>query len=276
MPNTIIFGAVPTYAALIAAYAENGAALDALPEGASIYVVDMQCYVRRSDSGNYWLPDQMPTGPKFTGSNAHWIGPANQTSISSSAQHLRKWIKPIYYRMPAGKPGTISRISIYQTTAGTAGAGTDSCALKLYAANPDGSPIVGKAPLFVWDWNAAGSGGAGTLSLVDAGANSTRIHADLPGGAVEVPGHYWLAFSHDLATAITAGTLSTNSGLMDVHPGELSGSDLANTMQIARASHYTLDDSATAWSIGYAPVWGSWEYGLGGAAAICPHIKVTG
>lgn len=273
--QSINFGPVPTYAALIAAYPENGAALDALPDGASFYVEDMMCAVRRSSNGNYWVPDQLPTGPRFTGSNAHWIGPANSQGITSSAQHLRKWIKPIYYRMPAGRPGSISRISIYQTTNGTAGAGTDACALKLYAANPDGSPIVGQAPLFVWDWNAAGSGGAGTLSLVSAGANSTRIHADLPGGAVEVPGHFWLAFSHDLATAITAGCVQQSTLLWEAGPAELSGSDISNVMAVNRSTHYTLDDTATAWSIGYAPVWGSWEYGLGGAAAVMPHLKVT-
>lgn len=273
--QSITLAPVPTYAALLAAYPENGAALDALPEGTSIYVVDMECYVRRSDSGNYWLPGYMPIGPKFTGSNAHWIGPANSTALTSSANHLRKWIKPVYYRMDGGRPATISRISIYQNTAGTAGAGTDACALKLYAANPDGSPIIGQAPLYVWDWNAAGSGGAGTLSLVSAGANATRLHADLPGGAVEVPGHFWLAFSHDLATAISAGCMSATSHLFEGGPAELNGTDVSNVLTVNRSTHYTFDDSATGWSIGYAPVWGSWEYGLGGAAAIAPHLKVT-
>lgn len=274
--QNIAFASVPTYAALIAAYPEKGAALAALPAGAAFYVENMTTMVRRSADGKYWVPDRMPTGPKFTGSNAHWIGPANSSVISSSAQHLRKWIKPVYYRMPGGSPGTISRISIYQTTAGTAGVGTDACALKLYAANPDGSPVVGQAPLFVWDWNAGGTGGAGTLSLVSAGANSTRLHADLPGGAVSVPGHFWLAFSHDLATAITAGGMSTTASLWDTGAAELSGTDISNNLSPARATHYTLDDTATAWSIGYAPVWGSWEYGLAGAHAIAPHLKVTG
>lgn len=273
--NSINFGPVPTYAALIAAYPENGAALDALPDGASFYVEDMMCAVRRSSNGNYWVPDRTIVGPRFTGANAHWIGPADNSTLTTSAQHLRKWIKPIYYRSPGFRPATISRISIYQATAGTAGAGTDSCALKLYAANPDGSPIVGQAPLFVWDWNAAGSGGAGTLSLVSAGANATRLHADLPGGAVEVPAHFWLAFSHDLATAITAGTLGAATSSLEFSPADLSGSDLSNNNNINRSTHYTIDDSATAWSIGYAPVWGSWEYGLAGAAAIAPHLKVT-
>ncbi len=87
----IVFAPVPTYAALIAAYPENGAALDALPDGASFYVEDMMCAVRRSSNGNYWVPDRMPVGPAFTGSNAHWIGPANSLGVTSSAQHLRKW-----------------------------------------------------------------------------------------------------------------------------------------------------------------------------------------
>lgn len=274
MPNEITFGSVPTYAALIAVYPEKGAALSALPSGAQFYVEDMACNVRRSSTGKYWVPDRTTQSPFFTGSNAHWTGPANSTALTSSANHLRKWIKPVYYRMPGGKQATISRISIYQTTNGTVGVGTDSCALKLYAANPDGSPIVGQAPLFVWDWNAAGSGGAGTMTLASAGANSTRIHADLPGGAVEVPPHFWLAFSHDLATAPTLGCLSASSHLFDGGATELSGTDLTNVLTINRLTHYAFDDSATAWSIGYAPVWGSWEYGSSGVVG--PHLKVTG
>lgn len=273
--STLIeYGVVPTYAALLAAYPEKGAALAALPAGTQVYVENMGLTVRRSYTGKYWVPDRTTQSPFFTGSNAHWTGPANTTALTSSANHLRKWIKAHYYRMPGGRPGTISRISIYQTTNGTAGVGTDSCSLKLYAANPDGSPIVGQAPLFVWDWNAAGSGGAGVLSLVSAGANATRIHADLPGGAVEVPAHFWLAFSHDLATAITAGCTSQTSHLFDGGPADLNGTDVANVLTVNRLTHYAFDDSATAWSIGYAPVWGSWEYGNG--AAIAPHLKVTG
>lgn len=266
----------PTYAALIAAYPEQGAALLALPAGTSVYVENMACSVRRSSDGKYWIPERLAMSPVFTGANAHWTGPASESVLTSSAQHLRKWIKPIFYRMPGGRQATISRISLYQATNGTVGAGTDSCALKLYAAAPDGSPVVGKAPLYVWDWNAAGSGGAGTLSLASAGANSTRIHADLPGGAVSVPPQFWLAFSHDLATAPSMGTMSASGLLFEAGPADLSGTDLANSLSINRSTHYTLDDSATGWAIGYAPVWGSWEYGLGGAAAIAPHLKVTG
>lgn len=274
--QTLNFGSIPTYATLIAAYPAKGAALAALPAGAQFYVEDMACSVRRSSDGKFWVPDRMAISPFFTGSNAHWTGPAGLTALTSSAAHLRKWIKPIFYRMPGGKQATISRISLYQTTNGTAGVGTDSCALKLYEAKPDGSPVVGQAPLYTWDWNAAGSGGAGVLTLASAGANATRIHADLPGGAVSVPPQFWLAFSHDLATAPTMGCMSQTSMLFEAGPAELNGSDLANVMTINRATHYALDDSATGWSIGYAPVWGSWEYGLGGAAAIAPHLKVTG
>jgi hypothetical protein len=274
--HTLFLADAPTYAALIAAYPENGAALAALPAGTRVYVEDMSCEVRRSANGKFWVPDRMPIGPVFTGSNAKWIGPANTTAISSSAGHARKHIKPAYYRMPAGKPATISRISLYQATNGTVGVGTDACALKLYAANPDGSPILSQAPLYVWDWNSGGTGGAGTLSLAGAGANGTRIHADLPGGAVSVPGHFWLAFSHDLATAPTLSTISTTTTFNEAAAGELSGSDLANTLSPNRAGHYAYDDSATGWAIGYAPVWGSWEYGSGGGAAIVAHLKVTG
>jgi len=274
--STLYLADAPTYASHIAAYPENGAAILALPAGTRRYIENMGQEVRRGANGKYWIPERLIGGPAPTGSNAHWYGPARINTLTTSAQHLRKWIKPVYYIMPGGVSRQISRISIYQNTNGTVGAGTDSCALKLYAANPDGSPIVGQAPLFVWDWNAAGSGGAGTLTLANAGANTTRIHADLPGGAVYVPPHFWLAFSHDLATAPTLGTLSTSSASdFNFAPAELSGTDLSNNNNINKASHYTLDDSATAWSIGYAPVWGAWEYGLAGAAAVAVHLKVA-
>lgn len=274
--KTIYLADAPTYASHIAAYPENGAAILALPAGTRRYIEDMGCEVRRSANGKFWIADHAPTGPVFTGAAAHWIGPANINTITSSAQHLRKWIKPVYYRMPAGLPGKISRISLYQATNGTVGAGTDSCAMKFYYAQPNGAPLVGSPPFNVSNWNAAGSGGAGVLTLANAGANATRIHADLPGGELDVPGHFWVAFSHDLATAPSLGTMSAVSLMFDSAPAELSGTDLSNNLSLNRATHYTFDDSATGWTIGYAPVWGAWEYGLGGAAAVAPHFKVTG
>lgn len=275
MATTLYLADAPTYAALIAAYPEKGAALLALPSGTRCYVEDMGCEVRRSSGGKFWIPGKQITGPTFLGSGAHWVGPANTNTLSSSAAQGRKTIRPVYFRMPGFRAGTIARISIYQATAGTAGAGTDSCALRLYAAAPDGSPIENQAPLYVWDWNAAGSGGAGTLSLVSAGANATRLHADLPGGAVEVPAHFWLGFIHDLASAPALSTISAVAMWSDAAPSELSGTDTPNTLNLTKSPGYSWTE-ATAWSIGNTAVWpASTDYVAGGAASVVPHLKVT-
>lgn len=266
----------PTYAAHLAAYPEYGAAILALPAGTRRYIEDMGCEIRRSASGKVWIPDLAPTSPRYTGANAHWIGPANMVGLSNSASQTRKMYRPTYYRMPGFRPATISRISLYQNAAGAFTSGSDSCVLRLYAANPDGSPIVGAAPLFVWNFNAAGSGGAGVLSLVSAGANATRIHADLAGGAKEVPPHFWLAFAHDLdTTAPNLGTTTPSSSLMESGPAELSGSDLANSLNINRSQGYTWTE-ATAWTIGDMAVWPAAEYVVAGQSCVAPHLKVTG
>lgn len=272
--TSIYLADAPTYAALLAAYPERGAALLALPAGTRCYVEDMQCEVRRSASGAYWVPDRMPMGRIPKGSAAHWIGPAGVFTIAATAgAHIRKSFRAAYYRMPGLRPATVSRISLYQTTAGAAAAGTDSCQIRLYAAAPDGSPIEGAAPLRVWDWNAAGSGGAGTLSLAGAGANASRIHADVPGGAVEVPAHFWLGFVHDLATAPDIGGISNTALTHEDGYAALNGSDVASVLNVSRSSGYEWTQ-AGAWTIGDAQVWPAGTGVLAGNI-IVPHLKLV-
>lgn len=275
MAASLYLADVATYAALIAAYPENGAAISALPAGTRVYVEDMQMEVARSPSGKWWIPERQPIHPVFTGSNAHWVGPANCTGITSSTGHSRKMFNPVYYRMPGFRPATVSRISLYQTAAGTHSVGSDSCAIRIYAANPDGSPIVGNAALFVWDWNAAGSGGAGVLTLENAGANATRIHSDIPGGAVQVPAHFWLGFVHDLDTLTPNLSAVSSTGVpFDGYPAALNGTDVGNALSPNRSTGYTWTQG-TAWAIGYNPVWPAAEYITAGNAAFIPHLKVT-
>lgn len=275
----ITFGAAPTYAVLRAAYPANGAALAALPAGTRVGVEDMMMDVVRSSSGKYWVPVSAPVAsPKFTGSNGHWITAAGLTALSTSGGQSRKIHRATYWRMPACRPATVSRLSLYQNTAGAfSGAGSDSFVVRVYEANPDGSPIVGAAPLFVWDFNAAGSGGAAAMSLVSAGANATRLHANLPGGSKELPGHFWLTFGHDLdTTSPVLQTTSTTSGLHETFPAELSGSDVSNTgpSSLPRSTGYTWTE-AQAWTIGDAPVWPSAEYVTAGSSCVVPHLKIA-
>jgi hypothetical protein len=275
--QSINFAAVPTYAALRTAYPANGAAIAALPAGTRFYVEDMMMDVVRDSAGKYWVPVSAPVhAPKFTGSNAHWISCVTG-ALSTSAGQTRKVHRASFWRMPAGRPATISRISLYQATNGTITSGTDSFVLRLYEANPDGSPIVGAAPLFVWDFNAAGSGGAAAMSLAGAGANATRVHANLPGGNKLVPGHFWLSFGHDFdTTAPSLQTVSTTGTLHEMGPADLSGTDLANTSptSLARSAGYTWTE-AQAWAIGDAQVWPSAEYVTAGNSIVVPHLKIV-
>lgn len=271
--TTIYLADVPTYAALLAAYPEKGPALAALPAGTRIYVEDMGCEVRRGPGGKWWVPERVPPGPRFTGTNAQWIAPAGIVGISTVTQS-RKRIRLAYFKMPGFRPTTISRISLYQNTAGTVGAGTDSFALRFYPANPDGSPIIGAAPFLVQDWNAAGGGGAGVLSLANAGNNALRIHSDLPGGPADVPAHFWCGFICDLATAPNMGSTQSITFLTDYGPTELSGSDPTATLGIPRASGYQWDDP-NEWAIGAAPVWPASGIEYTAANVIFPLLKVA-
>lgn len=275
--TSIYLADVPTYAALLAAYPERGAALLALPAGTRCYVGDMQCTVRRASGGAYWIPDVVPSAQVAKGAAAHWIGPAGVNAITASGgAQGRKEFRAAYYRMPGFRPAQVSRISIFQTTAGGAGGvGTDACQMRLYAAAPDGSPIEGAAPLFTWDWNAAGSGGAGTLSLATGANDNTRQHTDIPGGAVTVPAHFWLGFAHDLAGAQPSLGAIGNTAL---GPGDsyatLNGSDVQNALNPSRAGGYAWTQ-AGAWTIGDAQVWPAGT-NLYVGSIIVPHLKIVG
>lgn len=274
--TSIYLADVPTYAALIAAYPERGAALLALPAGTRVYVGDMQCEVRRSASGAYWIPDRVPSGTVFQGSNAHWIGPHGVFTITGSAGHGRKVFRPTYWRMPGFRQATLSRISIYQTAPGTVGSGTDACVLRLYAANPDGSPVVGAAPLFVWDFNAGGTGGASALTLADSGNNAKRIHADLPGGNAEVPPHFWLGFTHDLQGGNpNLSAISASNITIDAWPAALNGTNVQDAVSPPRSAGYEWTQ-AGAWTIGDAPVWpAGTEFSTAGNAHVVPLLKIV-
>lgn len=275
MSASIVTGVVPTYAALLAAYPENGAALAALPTGTAFFVEDQACAVRRSATGEYWVPVSAPNGPRFTGTNAHWVGPALAFGMTTSASQARKVFRPVYYRMPGFRPATISRISLYQGAApGSVTSGTDAFVLRLYPANPDGSPMVGAAPLFVWNFTGAGDSGTSTLSLTNAGNNATRMHADLYGGAKLVPPHFWLAFGHNLdTTAPTLGCMQIGTLPLENMPGNLNGTDLSNDVAPNRATGYTWTE-VSAWTVGDMAVWPAGaEYTY--SAAVAPHLKVT-
>lgn len=206
-------GYAPTYASLLAAYPEKGAALAALPVGAVRYVEDMQCEVRRSSNGKFWNPVMGLTGPQIISPTDQLtiIGPASG-SVSSNGSQARTAVRATYYRMPGNRPGTLKTIQIYCNTYGVVGATTSGFDVRLYTANPDGSPRFGVAPMYVWSFNntGTGTGGAGPSSgtcgllnfEVAGGLGGTWQGPALPGGDQDVPAHFWIACRHDFTTTV--------------------------------------------------------------------------
>lgn len=272
----IVFAPVPTFAALIAVYPANSGALDALPDGAAFYVEDMACMVRRSPSGNYWVPDRtFNSAPRMKGSNAHWVGPYGLTSIGTSGSLPARLVcRSMLMRMPGNRPATVDRISVWvQANAAATDAAHDQWDLRVYEAAPDGSPIEGQAPLLVWSFNVGGTGGATALTLT-AGASS-RVHGNIPGGAVEVPANFWLGFVHNYdTTAPSLGVSTGSSTSMDQGPADLSGSDISAVASVTRSSGYGWTDAS--WTQGAAVVWPSGANYVAGANPIAAfHLRVT-
>lgn len=208
MPNIINFGAVATYDALVAVYPHLGAALAALPAGSSFYVEDQMCTVRRSANGKFWVPEGMGGAGPVQNSPANQVslwGPAGTTGLSTTTNQTRTRVRPTYYRFR--RPVTIKGFQLYLNVAGAVGGTTSGFDIRLYECYPNGQPIFGAAPLYVWSYNAAGSGsgstglGTGTPGVLDLTAGvGTWIEFAAIGGNREAPSHFWLATRHDYTT----------------------------------------------------------------------------
>jgi hypothetical protein len=279
--HTLFLADAPTYAALIAAYPENGAALAALPAGTRVYVEDMQCEVRRSANGKFWLPAHPVTGPVpiSPANQVALYGPAGATTLSTSTNQTRTLVRPTYYRMPGNRPAVLKGFQVYLATAGVVGGTTSGFDVRLYLCNPDGSPRVGEAPLYVWSYNAAGSGtgaigiGTGTPGAADftAGAG-TWFELALPGGNRDVPPQFWLATRHDYTTTPPALTVTNqNSYLQDMMPF-ITPSD--GTSTINRGQGYSWSEGA--FTLGeFAVFSASAEMALTASHAHCVLVDVV-
>lgn len=281
MAAAIYLADVPTYAALIAVYPNGGANLAALEAGTRVYVEDMGTEVVRSPSGKFWTPVKPITAPKFAGSAATWVGPANLTSISDSGTlPARLNCRAMFFRMPGGRPATVDRISFWlQAAAAASASGFDQFDLRVYQAYPNGAPIESAAPYCVWSFNVGGTVTPATTPAtaitLTTGAGS-RKHADIPGGAVEIPAYFWLGFVHNYdSTAPRMGVSTGSSFSFDFAPAELSGSDISAVASVTRSSGYSWNDAG--WSQGAAVVWPA------GASYVQPasspfaafHLRVT-
>lgn len=249
--QSIIFGSVPTYAALLAAYPSLSAALAALPAGARVWVENMQCEVFRSANGKFWVPPPTMVGPVpiSPANQVALYGPAGCSTLSSSLNQSRTQVRPVFYRMPGGRPATLKGIQIYVSSAGVVGGTTSGFDVRLYEANPDGSPIFGAAPLYVWSYNAAGTGtgavglGTGTPGALDLTAGTgTWLEVSLPGGNRDVPPFFWLGTRHDFTTTVPSLTCpAQNSYINDVAPF-ITPTD--GTASVSRAQGYSWTEGA--------------------------------
>ena len=281
MPNVLNMGVVPTYTALIAQYPSLSTALSDLPSGTRVYVEDQQCDVIRSSNGKFWNPPISMAGPQAN-SPANQVtlyGPAGANALSASAGQSRLIVRPSFYKMPGHRPATIKGFQIYLNTPGVVGGTTSGFDVRLYEAYPDGRPILGAAPLYVWSYNAAGSGtgatglGTGTPGTCDfTTAGGTWFELSLPGGNRDVPSQFWMATKHDYTT--TAPSLTTtaqNSFIMDSQP-MLTPTD--GTATVSKSQGHTWTEAS--FTLGEFAVFNaSAEMVLTGLAAHCVLVDLA-
>ena len=256
--NSINFGIVPTYDALLGAYPSLGAALAALPAGTRFYVEDQMCEVRRSANGTFWVPEGFVGGP-IQNSPANQVslyGPAGALTLSTTASQTRTLVRPTFYQFK--RPPTIKGFKIYIGTAGVVGATTSGFDVRLYECYPNGMPIFGRAPLYVWSYNADGSGtgatgiGTGTPGVLDltAGTGTWAGFAAI-GGNREAPNQFWIGTRHDFTTtAPTLTTVSQNSFTGDSMPF-ITPTDGTSTLSHANCYSWT----ESTFTLGEFAVW---------------------
>lgn len=247
---------VATYAEVIAKWPLNSAALLALPAGTRFYVEDMGCEIARSASGKSWVPLRGFNGMVPVGTGPWYLSYGKGTSISSSTAASRLKNRPVLYFAPGWRPKTTSGFTIYQNAAGTASTGAnDAFDIRIYQCDPLCRPIESAAPLHVFSYNAAGSGGAGVGTLASAGNNGKWIpHINWVGGNFELPWAFFLQIVHNYDTL--APNMSTNSAAnapLDGCPLDLTpGTSTANAPNKNVA--YGLPDDVS-WTAGATPAW---------------------
>lgn len=246
---------VDTFLTLYTAFPSFSARLLALSQTTRVWVEDAACFVHPSANGKHWDYELGGSGPSLTGVAAKWSGPlgiiTNTTSTSISASNFRGLV----YRMPSYRARDVTRISFTTNGATVTPGGTDAFDLRVYLLGPDFTPLA-IAPLYVWKYNAAGSGGAGAVSLnIGAGLGNTVF--DLPGSATaNLPGLFVLGMIHGYTPATMPAIYvpSLAGSVMDLFPRALSGSDPTATANGDRTPAWQW---AEAFSAGAATVWGS-------------------
>lgn len=247
---------VDTFLTLHSAFPSLGAALAALSTTTRVWVEDAGCFVHPSSNGKFWDYELGGTGPNMTVNTVpKWVVPLGfQNGTTSTAVTLNTF-RGLIYRMPNYKARDATRLS-FQTNGATSGSGgTDEFDLRVYLIGPDFKPLA-LAPIHVWKYNAAGTGGAGARSLViGAGLGTTAF--DLPGSiTANLPGLFVLgmihAFNPTTMPALYVPSLTGMSG--DIYPRALTGSDPSASANYDRTPAWQWTETFSA---GATTVWGS-------------------
>jgi hypothetical protein len=256
MTMQYIPASVDTFLTLHTAYPSLGLRLAALPATTRVWVKDAACFVHPSANGKFWDYELGGTGPNLTvNSAARWIVPLGFQSGTTSTAVSANNFRGLTYRMPNHKARDVTRLS-FQTNGATSGTGgTDAFDLRVYLLGPDYKPLA-IAPIHVWKYNAAGTGGAGALSLVIGGGLGTTAF-DLPASiTANLPGLFVLGMIHAFVPttmpALYVPSLTGMSG--DLYPRALTGSDPSASANYDRTPAWQW---AETFSAGAATVWGS-------------------
>ena len=196
--------------------------------GASFGVSDHDgVFLTRSVSGKFLVPNRQVNGPKPnspSGTQVNLLGPANTAALNASLSQGQYVVRPTFWKIPGGKPMTVRGFQIYLNAFGVAGTGSTGFDIRIYEANPDGSPIRGAAPLYVWSFNGTGTGtggagtGSGTPGTLNLTSGSTAVWltvSSLPGGSRELPPQFWLATKHDFQGTAPNLLIPSQTGLLN-------------------------------------------------------------
>lgn len=245
----------PNFATLYAAYPSFSSQLLALPISTRVWCESEGCFVHPSADGKHWDYELGGTGPVLA--TAAWAGPYGISGATTQNNLSANNARGLIYRMNNYKARSINRLNFKTNGAAVTPGGTDAFDIRLYILGPDFAPLA-VAPLYVWKYNAAGSGGAGTFSLTGVIAGAGLVQAfDLPGSVTaSVPPIFVLSWIHGYTpvTMVTIYAPSLTGSQFDTFPQVLSGSDPNTSTGFDRGPAWTW---AETFSAGSAPVWGS-------------------
>lgn len=243
------------FATLYAKYPSLSVALALLPQGTRVWLLKEKCYVSPSADGKHWDYELGATGPRSPA--GRWKGPMGINGVTFQTNLLANVSRGLVYRLDNYQSRTINRLGFKTNGATVTPGGTDAFDLRLFVCGPDHMPLAA-APIYVWKYNAAGSGGAGTFALasITAGAGLPWLF-DLPGSiTASLPPIFLLTWIH----SFTAGTLpaiycpSLTGSNMDTFPQSMTAGDIVANAGFDRGPAWTWAETHTP---GAAPVFGT-------------------